>query len=433
MTQSHPGIHLLTGGHKGSGKSTLLGHLLHSLHGVGEEEYVAATREAELFQTMEFRYAFLLDTSREERRRGVGLNLTHRRLPGEGDRPTLHLIDAPGQKDLLHHFATGAAGADALLLTVSAAEGEAEAAFKPLSQKKSGQALEHLHIARAFGVTQIVVAVTKVDRCEWSGERFEAVKGLVEGGIAEAGFATEGGEGVSIVPVGGVGGENLAEPTDKMEWFGGSTLLDAIGSLTAPDLSGREKEALRIPVQTVFNHPAIGPLCYGRVESGRMEKGDIVLLAPTGEKGVVRMLRRGDEIVEAIAPGEGVAFSLGGIQRPYLRKGNVVTFPDSPVQMVQSGGSFEARIRVIEHPEGIAQGEELRCHIHTADLPVEVGEVLEGGEDAKRLKSGEEGRVRLVPRFPVVVGTVEEEPRLGRFVLRGRRRTVAAGEVVGVG
>ena len=85
----------------------------------------------------------------------------------ESERRVFTVIDVPGYRDFIKTTITGTSQADACILTVSAKKGEFEAGFSP-----GGQTLEHMAIAKTFGVKQIIVAVTKMDDENYAEKRY---------------------------------------------------------------------------------------------------------------------------------------------------------------------------------------------------------------------------------------------------------------------
>jgi selenocysteine-specific elongation factor len=93
------------------------------------------------------------DTHREEKKRGITINLGFAHLPlSTGD--TVSIIDVPGHRDFVHTMVAGASGIDFALLVVAADSG-----VMP-------QTREHLQIMEMLGIGSGLIAITRTDLTE---------------------------------------------------------------------------------------------------------------------------------------------------------------------------------------------------------------------------------------------------------------------------
>jgi elongation factor 1-alpha len=410
---SKPHLNLITMGHVDHGKSTLLGRMLYELGLFPEEEIKKFEAMGDKGKT--FKFAWVMDDLKEERERGLTIDLAHRRF--DTDKYYFTLIDAPGHRDFVKNMITGASQADAGVLVVAADDG-----IMP-------QTREHAALAFTMGIGQLVVVINKMDLVDYQKEVFEKLKSEVTELLRAVGYKNP--EKFPFVPTAAFYGENVTKPSSKMTWYSGPTFLQALDTFTVPPKP--IDKPLRIPVQDVYSITGVGTVPVGRVETGVLKEGDTVVFEPVGKTAEVRSIEMHHERIPKAEPGDNIGFNVRGLAKTDIKRGDVAGHPDKPPTVVKE---FTARIFVIQHPTAIAAGYTPVFHVHTATcacrieeiinkLDPKTGAVLE--DHPKFIKKGDAATIRVVPTRPLVVEKVSDFPQLARFAIRDMGMTIAAG------
>ncbi len=88
---------------------------------------------------------------------------------------------------------------------------------------KGGRTEEKLHLLNAFGVTQVVVAVNKMDEMEWSQQRFNYIVEEMTGLFKRIGAQ----QPLHFVPISAWNGDNLKGPIGEVApWYQGPSLFE---------------------------------------------------------------------------------------------------------------------------------------------------------------------------------------------------------------
>ena len=120
-----PHMNLVVTGHVDNGKSTTVGHLLVDLGAIDQRTIDQYAKESEATGKGDtFKYAWVLDSIKDERERGITIDLAFQKF--ETSKYFFTLIDAPGHRDFIKNMITGASEADASILVISVKPGEME-------------------------------------------------------------------------------------------------------------------------------------------------------------------------------------------------------------------------------------------------------------------------------------------------------------------
>lgn len=423
MEKTH--LNLVVVGHVDHGKSTTMGHFLYKVGAIDQRTLATYEEEAKKLGKESFKFAWVLDRIKEERERGLTIDLAFQNF--YTDKFYFTLIDAPGHRDFVKNMITGASQADCAMLVVSARKGEYEVGIAP-----GGQTREHAFLAYMLGIRQIVVLINKMDdnTVNWSKERYEEVKQGVSDLLKTVGYNPAK---IHFIPVSGWLGESLTEKSKNTPWYTGPTMLQALDGFETP-VKPMDKP-LRIPIQAVYSIKGVGTVPVGRVETGVLKPGDTVLINPGGLSAEVKSIEMHHQQIPQAVPGDNIGFNLKGLDKAQLVRGMVISLPENPTSVSKE---ITAQIIVIYHPTAIAVGYTPVMHVHTAQIAVKFTELMSKidprtGQTTQEkpdfLKTGDAAIVKLTPLAPTALETYSQFPELGRFAIRDSGITVAAGVV----
>uniref|UniRef100_A0A4X1VCS1 HBS1-like protein n=1 Tax=Sus scrofa TaxID=9823 RepID=A0A4X1VCS1_PIG len=419
-------LNLVVIGHVDAGKSTLMGHLLYLLGNVNKRTMHKYEQESKKAGKASFAYAWVLDETGEERERGVTMDVGMTKF--ETTTKVITLMDAPGHKDFIPNMITGAAQADVAVLVVDASRGEFEAGFET-----GGQTREHGLLVRSLGVTQLAVAVNKMDQVNWQQERFQEITGKLGHFLKQAGFKESD---VAFIPTSGLSGENLitrSKSSELTKWYKGLCLLEQIDSFKPPQRS--VDKPFRLCVSDVFKDQGSGFCVTGKIEAGYVQTGDRLLAMPPNETCTAKGITLHDEPVDWAAAGDHVSLTLVGMDIIKINVGCIFCGPKEPIKACTR---FRARILIFNIEIPITKGFPVLLHYQTVSEPAVIKRLISvlnksTGEVTKKkpklLTKGQNALVELQTQRPVALELYKDFKELGRFMLRYSGSTIAAGVV----
>ncbi|MEJ4098805.1 GTP-binding protein [Corynebacterium mastitidis] len=301
-------LRLCTAGSVDDGKSTFVGRLLHDTKSVLADQLAAVERTSadRGFEGLDL--SLLVDGLRAEREQGITIDVAYRYFATP--RRTFILADTPGHVQYTRNTVTGMSTSQAVVLLVDARHGVME------------QTRRHLTVAGLLGIRHVVLAVNKIDLVGYSEEVFRAIEAEFTALAADLGITD-----TRVVPISALHGDNVVEPSERMDWYRGPTVLSILESL--PVGAGRARELpLRFPVQYVIREHAQDYRGYaGRVEAGTVAVGDTVS-TPGGRLTEVSHIDTADGPAERAAAGQSVVLRLA--DEIDLVRGDLVAAAERP-------------------------------------------------------------------------------------------------------
>lgn len=415
-----PHLNVVIIGHVDHGKSTLVGRILLDSGQFPAHMVEKFREEAKAKGKESFALAWVFDQLKEERERGLTIDVAHKRF--DTDKYYITIIDAPGHRDFVKNMITGTSQADGAILVVAAQHGV-------MAQTK-----EHMFLARTLGVKQMIVAINQIDATKppYDKKRFEEVKSEVEKLAKSVGYKDEQ---LQYVPVSAFQGDNIKTKSSKIPWWTGDTILQAIDKFTVPEKP--LNLPLRWPIQDVYSIKGVGTVPVGKVECGVMKPGEQLIFKPSmkpgGVIGEAKTIEMHHEQLDKAEPGDNIGVNIRGIAKGDIRRGDVAGPVNNPPTVAKS---FIAQIMVLNHPSVITKGYTPVFHCYTAQVACRFEEIQKKldprtgtvkEENPEFIKTGDAAIVKIIPTRPMVIESSKKIPQLGRFAIRDMGQTVAAG------
>ena len=405
-------LRVLTCGSVDDGKSTLIGRLLFECGAVPDDTMAALDQDSRRFGTVpgDRDYALLVDGLAAEREQGVTIDVAYRYFETPVRR--FILADAPGHQQYTRNMATGASTAEVAVLLVDATKGVLV------------QTRRHAAIAALLGVRQFVLAVNKMDLAGFDQAPFDAAVATIRALLDQL-----GGQNLTAIPVVARDGDNVTEPSARMGWYRGPTLLAALEQ--APIDPPPAGAPARLPVQVVLR-PNAGFRGYaGTLRGGALRVGDTVVNAGAGTSARVARLAALEGDRDAAEPGQAVTVELD--HDIDVSRGDVLAIAPAPEATQQ----ITARVVWMDDTD-LFRGRAYLLMLGAATSVATVTDIagrldLDRIEDepARELASNEIGTVTLSLAQPLVCEPYATSRALGGFILIDRltRATVGAGMV----
>ena len=386
--QNKPIINVGTIGHVDHGKTTLTAALTH----------VMAARHGGTATKFD-----QIDSSPEEKLRGVTINLSH--VEYESAVRRYAHVDCPGHADYVKNMITGASQMDGAIVLVDATQGSQE------------QTREHVLLARQVGVQHLVVFVNKLDVAD--PELVDLVVLEIDELLRSLGYVD------APIVRGSALGALVAAGEGRMDDPWVATIDELVATLdrAIPEPARDFTAPFLMPVESVHTITGIGTVVTGRVSRGIVAVGDTLELVGRGETAqpiVITGIESFHRELREARAGENVGLRLRGIAKNEIARGQVLAAPGS----IQPHRQCRAELYLLTAGEGgrktaIRSGYRPQLYVGASAVTATLAAAAE-------LPPGTRADVELALDRPVAL-----EPGV-RFALREGGRTVGAGVVTAV-
>nr|CDS32328.1 g1 to s phase transition protein [Hymenolepis microstoma] len=415
-------------GHVDAGKSTIGGHILYLTGMVDARTLEKYAKEAKEKNRETWYLSWALDTSNEERNKGITVECG--RAYFETEHKHFILVDAPGHKSFVPNMITGASVADIAVLVISARRGEFETGFE-----RGGQTREHAMLVKTIGVKHLVVLINKMDdpTVNWDEARFTECQDKLTPFLKKIGFNVK--SDVFFIPCSGFTGAFLKDRPDdaRCSWYKGPPLLEYLDGL--PTLSRCTDGPLRIPICDRFKD--MGTYVVGKIESGSLTRGMTLTMMPNRVSVEVLQILKDDIEVDGSAAGDNIKLKLKNVEEEDVSPGFVLCSPDNLCHVAQV---FDVQLVIVDYKSIICPGFTAVMHIHACVQEIRFRSILCRIDR----KTNEKTDIRprfikqddvAIVRFEALNGCVclecfKDYAQMGRFTLRDEGKTIGVGKVM---
>jgi len=407
-------LRFTTAGSVDDGKSTLIGRLLFDSKSIFEDQ-LEAVKKASIQKGNDYiNLALLTDGLRSEREQGITIDVAYRYFATP--KRKFIIADTPGHVQYTRNMVTGASTANAALILIDARNGVTE------------QTHRHTYIASLLQIPHIIVCINKMDLVDYDQKTYEEIRDKF------AQFAqTIDVKDFLFVPISALKGDNVVDASANMPWYDNGTLMEILETLHIEN--DYNFADARYPVQYVIrpltdeHHDYRG--YAGRVAGGVFNKGDEIVVLPSGLKSKISSIDTFTGQIDKAFPPMSVSLSL--TDDIDICRGDMIAKPDNMPEVSQD---IEATICWMnQKPLNTSRkyvlmhtSNEVKCMVKKIICKVNVN-TLEEIIDDKEVGLNTIAKVKIRTTKPLIFDAYKRNRVTGSFILIDE----ATNETIGVG
>ena len=418
-------LRFITAGSVDDGKSTLIGRLLFDSKGIFADQLDAMARARHKRTVGDMvDLSLLTDGLEAEREQGITIDVAYRYFATP--KRKFIIADAPGHEQYTRNMVTGASTADAVIILIDVskvnitADGQAELLI---------QTKRHSTIAKLLQIQHVIVAVNKMDLINYDQTIYNQIVSSYQKFAEQLGL-----KDIHPIPLSALAGDNVVTRSEKMAWYTGPTLIELLESLSVYD--DEHQAAFRFPVQLVARHNGHEANDFrgymGRIESGTVNKGDVLVVQPSGQRTTVKDILTLDGSLATASAGKSITLLLDDYVD--ISRGDMLVSADAPASLLKN---FSADVCWLSE-EPLDLGRKYWLKHTTRQVAAKVTAIdsllninTQQADVGTELKLNGIGRIRLMVQQPLAADSYDDIRATGSFILIDEisHQTVAAGMI----
>ncbi len=417
VSTHHNGLlRFTTAGSVDDGKSTLIGRLLYDSKSIFQDQ-MDALEEASKHKGLEDAdLSLLTDGLRAEREQGITIDVAYSYFATP--KRKFIIADTPGHIQYTRNMVTGSSTADLAIILIDARNGLVE------------QTHRHSFIASLLGLQHLVVCVNKMDLVDYNEEKYRDIVAAFKSFSSRLDI-----KDITFIPISALKGDNVVDSSERMSWYGGSTLLHHLENVHVG--ADRNLQDCRFPVQYVVRPQTDKHRDFrgyaGRIASGVFKKGDEVVALPSGRETKVESIKLGEKELDLAFPPLSVVMTLE--DDIDLSRGEMLVRKNNQPQMIIE---VDAKICWLDSRELNPSSRLILRHM-SQEVRAKVSEVLyridintlHRDKKNKEVAMNDIARVKIKTASPILADPYRTNRTTGAFILvdPSTHATVAAGVI----
>ena len=417
VSTHHNGLlRFTTAGSVDDGKSTLIGRLLYDSKSIFQDQ-MEALEEASKHKGLEDAdLSLLTDGLRAEREQGITIDVAYSYFATP--KRKFIIADTPGHIQYTRNMVTGSSTSDLAIILIDARNGLVE------------QTHRHSFIASLLGLQHLVVCVNKMDLVDYDEEKYRDIVAAFKSFSSRLDI-----KDITFIPISALKGDNVVDSSERMSWYGGSTLLHHLENVHVG--ADRNLQDCRFPVQYVIRPQTDKHRDFrgyaGRIASGVFKKGDEVVALPSGRETKVESIKLGEKELDLAFPPLSVVMTLKDdidLSRGEMlvRKNNqpqMIIEVDAKICWLDSIGLNPSSRLILRH-----MSQEVRAKVSEVLYRIDIN-TLHRDEENKEVAMNDIARVKIKTASPILADPYRTNRTTGAFILvdPSTHATVAAGVI----